>query len=191
MNERLVELMSQNIGWTPINQVVAILQLIEKRRSRYIVDINVFGGRSFLPLAFAAKKINGIAVAIDSFTLTESSEQLFKDYAHLDFNVLKARLQNKVNAYGLKKHVKFIFKDPDFVSMKLPKDIDLLHLSTHSGRFAALTNLRKYNRKVKKNGLLWLEEFSPAEFEPIFRETKTTFRILQKFDETNHVLERT
>lgn len=190
MNQGLVELMCECVGWTPITQVVTVLKLIEKRRLGYIVDVSVFGGRSFLPLAFAARRVRGVAVAIDPFYPIDPNEKFYRDYAHFDFNKLKNRLKDRVKEYQLQQSVKFIFKDPEFVSMKLPKGIDLLHITGHTGRFAGFTALRRYNKKVKVGGFLWIEDFSETDFEAIFKETKSKYRIYHKFDAKNFILER-
>lgn len=188
MNELLIELMSESVGFTPVNDVVAILKLIEKHQLTYLVEVNVFGGRTFAPLALAARKLDGLAVAVDQFKYQPTK---FHDaYSHFDFERLHELLLKRIEKYELRKHVKLIPKDPDFVAMKLPTDIDLLHINSDYGFLEQFEALRKYVRKVRKGGYIWAERFTPYEYEYLCKAAKISVIVVKDLGDNNFILER-
>lgn len=190
MNDLIADIVCELPGWCPLDHVLMVSDLIEKRRLKYVVEIGVFAGRSFLPLAFSVAKNKGQMVGVDPFQPSEQLDHLMKQYPLFDFKRFETNLRNKIIQYGMKKNTKLITKDSAFVSLKLPTDIDLLHLNGNFGSFTAFNDALNYSKKVKKGGFYWFESFKQEEIDSVLRDKKIKCDVVHKFNDSNFIMVR-
>lgn len=129
-------------GWCTADKACTLASMVIALRPTFTVEIGVFGGRSFIPMALAHKVVfHGTAIGIDPWTKEASVESQTTpgdmDYwAHIDHEAVYQRFMALVHKYDLNPVVKILRgKSEQFGP---PPHIDLLHIDgAHDDRSVA------------------------------------------------------
>lgn len=79
--DKIKETNAQPHGWCTLEKAHTLANLILFTRPALAVEIGVWSGKSFLPIALACKEVGGKAIGIDPYTAAASVEGQNKEHA--------------------------------------------------------------------------------------------------------------
>ena len=129
-------------------------------RPDIVVEIGIFRGGSFVPMAMALKEVGkGIAVGIDPWSAQASIEGQIPVNAawwgNLDYNVIYKDFMAQINQIGLSDAVRIERKKSD--DARVPDRIDLLHIDgNHSDQ--AIRDVERFGTSVRVGGLCFMDD---------------------------------
>jgi predicted O-methyltransferase YrrM len=163
-------------GWCPDDKAKHIMDLILSDNSEICVELGIFGGSSFFPLASAlAFKKQGIAYAVDPWTneaclegYEETNDDHYKYWG-------KVKLDKIMNIFieGMHKNgLDTIYKIMRMTSAQAyvhfeNESIDFIHIDGNHSEQSAIFDVEHWLPKVKKGGIIcfddaWWESTQPA-----------------------------
>lgn len=153
--------MSEVQGWTTIDKARLLMEIIFERKPEVVVEIGVYGGKSFLPMALALKhNKKGIAYGIDPWS-NEASAEGWSGVNHdwwlnLDHDAILSGLLKAMDKYQLYNYIKLI----NTTSQNAPsiQNIDLLHIDGNHSEEIALQDVMKWVPLVKPGGLIVFDD---------------------------------
>lgn len=125
-----------------------------------IVELGVFGGKSFLPLAIACKEMNqGICYAIDPWSNQCSTQNYEKGdvnyewWNKLDHEKIYQGFLDAPKLYNVESYVK-ILRNKSMESLNLFQDesIDILHQDGNHSESTSTEEVLEFSKKIKKGG---------------------------------------
>lgn len=155
------ELVPKLDGWCSPAKAQMLAAAVLTLRPQVSVEIGVFGGRSFLPLALAHKEIGtGILIGIDPWTEHASKQgQLnpedYKFWATCDHEVVYQRFRNWAVQLGVMDTIRIERKQSDYADP--PKVIDFLHLDGNHGPQVE-NDARRFMPNVRVGGLVFVDD---------------------------------
>ena len=161
-------------GWCSPEKAEGFVELIYDLNPDVCVEIGVFGGASFFPIAATLKFLqHGVAVAVDPWEKEECLKYLdpVRDSHHihfwgnLDLDHFHGLFLELVNAHHLKDHVS-ILRTTSEKAAKILGKIDFLSLDGHHAEEAVLQDVHLYLPKVRSGGLICLNDSLWAEMQP-------------------------
>lgn len=148
-------------GWCSPAKAHILAASVIALRPETTVEIGVWGGRSFIPMALAHKEIGrGVAIGIDPWNPEASAEgqvhELDKDYwRKIDHQLVYEDFIRAVNEIGIQNCCRIERKRSDEVEP--PKRIDILHIDgNHSDQ--AIKDVQRFAPNVRKGGLCFMDD---------------------------------
>jgi hypothetical protein len=162
---RRVKIMAPHaVGWCSEEKCVTLLNLILETKPKTVVEIGVFGGSSFLPMACGIKHLkSGVIYAVDPWNNAECIKYLdpVEDKEHLDW-WRTVRLLD-VYASFLDKLLLFDCEDCTIILKKSSEEaasdiafIDVLHIDGHRSEEITALDVKLYLPKVVSGGYICL-----------------------------------
>jgi len=163
-------------GWCPLKKAKEIMEIIVAHRSELCVELGVFGGSSFFPIAAAlAFTGQGIAYAIDPW----SNAACLEGYAESDQKhnaywgtVDLEKVMDKFTARMHKNHLTPYYRtlrlsSAEALSHFKNGSIDFLHIDGNHSQESALFDVENWLPKVKPGGIIcfddaWWNSTQPA-----------------------------
>lgn len=147
-------------GWCPKEKGLIMYDLVIKSKSKLTVELGVFGGRSFIPMALAHKALGiGKCVAIDPWQNTSSTTNYsetndnYKWWNNLDHEAIYNKFVDSLNKYEVFDIVDIIRKESkDTISYFKDDSIDVLHQDGNHSEGTSSEEVNLYASKIKKNG---------------------------------------
>jgi predicted O-methyltransferase YrrM len=154
--------MMQLHGWCAPEKACFLIDLVLKTKPKKVVEIGVWGGKSFLPMAQALRQNNeGIAYGIDPWESSESVQWVnepvnrhFWEYA--DHNLVYQHLNQKIAEHGLRNQtilIKSTSEDAPIIS-----DIDILHIDGNHSEHASYIDVTKWVPLVRSGGWIIFDD---------------------------------
>jgi predicted O-methyltransferase YrrM len=163
-------------GWCPKDKAIHIMNLIRTNNAQVCVELGVFGGSSFFPIASAlAFNKQGIAYAIDPWAneaCLEGYEEMNGDHHKYWGNVNLDKLMYKF-IEGMHKNG----LDSKYLIMRMSsaqaclhfddESIDFIHIDGNHSEQSAIFDVEHWLPKVKKGGIIcfddaWWKSTQPA-----------------------------
>lgn len=150
--------------WCSVKKGCALAASVIALRPAVSVEIGVFSGASFLPVALAHKFLGtGIAYAIDPWSKTASIEGMDAENAawwgQIDHDKIYKEFGERVTNLGLTQFVRTIrARSNDAVP---PKNIGLFHLDGNHGQ-QAIQDVARFAPNVIVGGLVWMDDMNWA-----------------------------
>lgn len=147
-------------GWCTEEKAHALAAAVLTLRPEVCVEIGVFAGKSFFPVALALKHVGrGVITGIDPWDQQASAEgqmnENLKWWGTLDHDYVFREFQRLLLDTATLKHVNFIREKSDDV--KPPPRIDLLHLDgNHSDQ--AIRDVDRFAPSVRVGGLVFMDD---------------------------------
>ena len=157
-------MMSQLEGWCSQEKAFILIDLVLKTRPDIIVEIGVFGGKSFIPMAYALKVLGkGKAYGIDPWDKQESIQglenPLNKEWwgmlNHLD---IMHGLIAKIKEFQLEEQIDLIQNTSSGAS--IIEGIDILHIDGNHSEESCYSDVLKWVPLVKKGGWIIFDDIS-------------------------------
>ena len=155
-------------GWCPENKQHLLAGLILARRCRLVVEIGVFQGGAFFPMAAAARRVGGRAIGIDPYTsdAAEQKENLEKFvpvvganwHTGVDWEGLHGRVLQGLSHHGLGDAARILRTTSNGAAHQIPDGIDLLHIDGNHDYEAVAADIAHYAPKMTAGGLLVLDD---------------------------------
>ena len=151
-------------GWCSDQKGAFLIDLVLKTKPQVIVEIGVWGGKSFVPMASALQGLGqGIAYGIDPWD-NQASIEAVTEPANLDYwgwvdhKLVKGRLIGKIKQFCLENYIELIQKtseDTDPIS-----DIDLLHIDGNHSDKTSYFDVTKWVPYVRSGGWIIFDDMT-------------------------------
>lgn len=147
-------------GWCVLPKAHALAAAVLTLRPDVVVEIGVFGGSSFVPMAMALKEIGrGTAIGIDPWNNAAAAKGMQgeheKWWGTTDLEGIYNGFTDKITSLGLNDCVKIFRMESDAVSP--PPEISILHIDgNHSDQ--AIKDVERFASKVRIGGLCFSDD---------------------------------
>lgn len=156
--------MDQLEGWCSREKGSILIDLVLKVKPEVIVEIGVWGGKSFVPMACVLKAYNkGKAYGIDPWSNQASIQYVQNDsniayWGKVDHEAVQQALVRKIYEFDLDKHVELIKS----TSMDAPPiyNIDILHVDGNHSEETSYYDVMKWVPLVKKGGWIIFDDMT-------------------------------
>lgn len=152
-------------GWCELAKANTLAGIVLALRPDISVEIGVFGGSSFIPIALAHKAVGrGIAIGIDAWSKSvaireQTTPEHRKWWAELDIDKIHDGFQVAVEKYQLRPFTDIIRSESK--NFQPPHNIGLLHIDgAHSGE--AVNDVYRFAPKVHAGGFVVMDDIDGA-----------------------------
>lgn len=148
-------------GWCSVEKAQTLAALVVALRPQTSVEIGVFGGRSFFPLALAHHKIGcGTVLGIDPWEAEASAagqDPANAEWwrASVDYEVIYQDFMRRIGSLGVADRAIVARKKSDDVEP--PATIGLLHVDGNHGE-QAMRDVRRFSPHVSAGGVCILDD---------------------------------
>jgi len=142
-------------GWCVTEKAMVLAGIVATLRPEVSLEIGVYGGSSFLPIALAHKMIGrGIAIGIDPWSnataMREQTREIDREWwSSLDLEKIYTGFMENIKLHGLEKFVRIHRNESRNVPP--PNQIGLLHVDGSHGD-TAVGDMMKFAPKVHPGG---------------------------------------
>lgn len=164
---------SESEGWTTADRCVEMAQLILDTKPQTIVEIGVFGGRSFIPQALALKqnrKEHGIVgriygldpwkkdATIEGYEGNDADVKANKDWwMSVDIHMIHKLAAEAVWKYHVDEHAILIRSASQYCHECIPP-IDILVVDGNHSEVASCRDVALYMPKLNGGGYAWMDD---------------------------------
>lgn len=160
--QKALECMNQCTGWCSLEKGAILVDLVLKYQPDVIVEVGVWGGRSFIPMAYGLKANgHGIAYGIDPWDNWASTEWMIDEtnrdfWTRADHNWVLNDLLAKIEQFQLQEQIRLIKS----TSENAPPiyDIDLLHIDGNHSDYTSYLDAIKWVPLVKSGGWIIFDD---------------------------------
>jgi hypothetical protein len=150
-------------GWCSVPKATQLAATVIALKPAVSVEIGVFGGRSFFPLALAHKFIgHGRAIGIDPWDKKASEEEMTganRDWwGGVDHESIYRRFMDNLEMLQLR-HVTEVIRARSDAAPVIP-EIDLLHIDGSHGFNAATSDATRFGQQVRKGGFVFVDDIN-------------------------------
>jgi hypothetical protein len=155
---------SQTDGWSSKEKVAALVGAILAMRPAVVLEIGIWSGKSFIPMAMAMQHIKstGVVIGIDPWSADASAQGMdgehLKWWANVDHNRIFKLFNEEMLKFDLHPFCKIFRCRSD--EWKIPDDlvIDLLHIDGNHGEQASVFDVDVFASRVRIGGLVWMDD---------------------------------
>lgn len=151
-------------GWCTVEKALALANNVVEHDAQVIVEIGVFGGRSFLPLALALQALgHGIAYGIDPWkkeaALEGTNDPVNNEWwGKIDYTAIQEGCIRKIWELGLDKQTVLLRCQAHICASLFTEPIDVLHIDGNHSEEASTRDVAIWLPKVKKGGFIWFDD---------------------------------
>lgn len=147
-------------GWCDKTKSEKLYDLVIKYRPRLTLEIGVYGGRSYIPMALAHKKINyGVCVGIDPWCNNESmvnynpGDTNYEWWKDVDINRIYRSVINAIKTYQVENHTLLIRNTSLSIVDRFDKEsIDIIHQDGNHSEQTSYEEVLRYTDKLRRGG---------------------------------------
>lgn len=164
-------------GWCDKKKSEKLYDLVLQNKSNLTLEIGVYGGRSFIPMALAHKKLNsGICIGIDPWCNNKSTENYqpgdtnYNWWKNVDINRIYSNVLDAINYYQIENHTLLIRDTSLNVVNNLNKEsIDIIHQDGNHSESISCEEVLQFSDKLKYNGYWIMDD---TDWETTFKAQK-------------------
>lgn len=152
---RIAELHPSLPGWCSLEKSFTLASIIVAFRPAVVVEIGIYGGKSFMPMVMACAAVNhGLCIGIDPWSaevaVREQTQEADRDWwAKLDYEKLRTEFMLKIQTQDLERFTRIERRESRFVEP--PNAIGLFHCDgSHSD--TATQDMMRFAPKVVAGG---------------------------------------
>lgn len=153
-------------GWCSDEKALVMMDVINKNKCRYCIEIGVFSGKSLLPIARAVQyNESGVVYAIDAWDTAAAINGLrpsnpnYGWWKQVDFNHFYHETINIMNQNELIRHCHFMKNSSqDVVSLFGDGTIDFIHIDGNHDEKSTFNDVKDYFPKIKDGGFIVLND---------------------------------
>lgn len=147
-------------GWCDIEKSEKLYELVIKYKPKISLEIGVFGGRSYIPMALAHKKNNyGKCIGIDPWCKNESltnykcDDVNYKWWDSINYEKFYQLTLNAIIRYDVSKYTEIIRDNSLNVYDKFTNEsIDIIHQDGNHSEATSYEEVLRYSSKLKRGG---------------------------------------
>lgn len=147
-------------GWCTKQKATRIYNLVLDHKPLEVLELGVFAGRSFIPMALALKKNGkGNITGIDPWARSNSLENYKKDdpnfiwWNSLDHDMIFKCFKDALSTYDVEKYSRYLRgTSNDCCQSFADQSIDVLHQDGNHSEETSSMEVNIYTPKVKKGG---------------------------------------
>jgi hypothetical protein len=163
-------------GWCGSGMANLMANRVYDAKIKLSVEIGVWNGQSFFPVAYAHKmrNIDGVHYGIDPLIpyKVPGLGEITKD--SYDLEGMYAALLSKLKFWELEKYGKIIRqKSEDVVTMFQDGTIDFLYIDGDHSPDAVMKDIKLYYPKVRKGSIIWFDDGNKPGVIPAIEYAKT------------------
>lgn len=167
-------------GGCSTKKAVIMGYLIKKYKFSATLDIGVYKGRSFFPQAISHKvKRGGTVYGVDPYLNEEAKQfdnenlkqELLEFANNTDFEGIFRKVESQIKKFNIENYSKIVRKTSEnAIQFFTEKQIsfDLIHIDGNHDTKAVLKDIELYLPRLKKNGILILDDVSWGSVKPAY-----------------------
>jgi len=163
LKNEVFQIMKELEGWCSTEKASILMDIILGTKPKIILEIGVFGGKSLIPMAFAAKfNKTGKVYGIDPWTKEASSDGLTDDHlkwwSTINHDKILKGLNSKIKQFGLEPEIELIrstSEDCQFIS-----NINILHIDGNHSEKASYLDVTKWVPLVESGGIIIFDDLN-------------------------------
>lgn len=161
LKQQVFQAMRQLQGWCSEKKASVLVDLILLTKPQTIVEIGVWGGKSLVPMAIAARALGSAKVyGIDPWSPADSvvgfDDENYEWWSKVDHEGVYKTLCRKIEQFGLSHQITLIRKtssDADLIP-----EIGLIHIDGNHSEASALFDVMKWVPQVKRGGIIVFDD---------------------------------
>ncbi len=200
------DIRSDTGGGSSLEKVFLLSYLVQNQNLKSFIEIGVYKGKSFFPIAHSIYKNNGKSYGVDPYKLSYAKEkdlnsdllQIVNDFlSNLDFNKLYKDVLIYKNSSDFKNSIKILRKSSETaISFFKKKKIttDLIHIDGNHDTKNVKKDFDLYSKIINKDGYIVFDDIDWKSVKPVYEIAKKkyievfsckTFGILVNKDNSN------
>lgn len=154
-------------GWGSDEKALNFIDLVLEVKPAVCVEIGVYAGKSFFPVALALKHLgHGIVFGIDTWEIKESTKHFdpIKDASHIEWWTKESGLEEMypfclqmIAEHGLQSYCHLLKMTSEKAAAKIDA-IDILHLDGNHDGWVSTQDVMLYLPKVRSGGYIWIND---------------------------------
>ncbi len=153
-------------GWCTKERALNFIDLVLEVKPEVYVEIGVFGGSSFFPVASALKHLqHGIIIGIDPWDKLECikhfdpihEQENLQWWGSLNLNYIHYSFLNLLKTHKLEKYSKIIRETSEEAISQIDT-IDILYIDGNHSEECSIQDVNLYLPKVRQGGYIWMND---------------------------------
>lgn len=162
LSEKIDSFAAKLDGWTTPDRLKMMAQLITTEKPELVVELGVFGGRSFIAQAMALKENGeGLIVGVDPWrkaaAVEGENEANVKWWSTIDIEAIHRQAMAAIWDNQLEQHAVIIRSESQHC-FQLFDGIDILNIDANHSEIASCRDVRMYLPRVRRGGHIWLDD---------------------------------
>jgi len=158
-----VEVETNQHGWATVEKAQMLATVIVCIQAKMVVEIGVWAGRSFVPMAMALKHNgSGKIVGIDPWSKAASTVGMtgenLKWWTEVDHDMIYKHFLNRLSFSGASSAAQIYRCRSDEVEHDQLPEIDLLHLDGNHSDESSCYDVFHFATKVRPGGFLFMDD---------------------------------
>ena len=151
------------LGWCQPEKAIDLYDRTVELKSKLVVEIGVFGGKSLLALGLGAKKVGDCkAIGIDSWkfedVLNEMDQTNKEWWASQDLEMVYRSAGQAMHKAMLHNIVQLIRKNSVDALPNIPDSIDVLHIDGNHSEWDSTRDVLNWVPKVRSGGYIYMDD---------------------------------
>ena len=151
------------MGWCPEDKAEYLCNLIETHKLDRILEIGVFAGKSFLPMAHTAQRYGGKAIGIEPFDVGPTQEGINpvsndEWWGKIDYQELEQGVEDSIKRYGLEGIITLLKMTSKQALEELSGEFGLIHQDSNHSEEVSFWETTNYAPLVAAGGFYVLDD---------------------------------
>jgi predicted O-methyltransferase YrrM len=161
LKQEAFAMMDQLHGWCTHKKASIMIDLVLALQPKIVVEVGIYGGKSFIPMAYALKKMgSGMAYGIDPWKSDVSAVGMedvnYEWWLKLDHEMIMRDFLQKVRQFRLQRYVTVLRQTSTETT---PMDsIDLIHIDGNHSEDSAYYDVTKWVPHVRSGGIIIFDD---------------------------------
>lgn len=149
-------------GWTTEDRLKMMAQLITTDKPELVVELGVFGGRSFIAQALALQVVGeGVIYGVDPWRKEAAIEGEIAAnatwWSNIDLEAIHRKSMSAIWNNSLEQHAVVVRSESQHC-YHLFDNIDIINIDANHSELASCRDFRLYYPRVKKGGWIWVDD---------------------------------
>lgn len=162
IKKTVYKVMTQLDGWCSQTKAMVLMDIIFNHQPQVVVEIGIFGGKSFIPMAYAMKHggNDGVVYGIDPWEKSESvigfQDANYEWWSKVDHEKVYTKFTSKIKQLRLADVVHILrtsSKDAPCIY-----NIDVIHIDGNHSEESALFDVQKWVPLVRRGGIIIFDD---------------------------------
>lgn len=162
LNQKIATACMPLDGWTTLERLETMAKLITDEKPELVVELGVFGGRSFIAQALALQSIGeGVIYGVDPWRKEAAIEGEIAAnatwWSSIDLEAIHRQTMNAIWGNSLEQHAVVVRSESQHC-YHLFDNIDIINIDANHSELASCRDVRLYLPRVRKGGHVWMDD---------------------------------